>query len=155
MREYGLTFTSGRPPRRVAFGALALGVAALVVLLLPARGSAAMACRDRVIADWSDNGRIDRSYPLACYRDAVKHLPEDLRTYSSAPDDIRQALTERRSLQRHTQRIAAAPSRTLVAATSGSGGRPLAIVVPGVAGLVTLLSVAAWLARDRRRFFRR
>jgi len=156
MRDYGLlTFTSGRPPRRVTVAALAVSVTALVVLLLPGRGSAAVACRDRVIADWSDNGRIDRTYPLACYREAVKHLPEDLRSYSSAPDDIRQALTERRSLQRHTQRVAAAPSRTVVAVTSSGGGPPLAVVVPALAGLVTLLSAAAWLARDRWRFLRR
>jgi hypothetical protein len=154
MREHGLTSTSDRPPRRVPFGALAFSVAVIVVLLLPARGFATVACRDRVIADWSDNGRIDHAYPLACYRDAVKNLPEDLRTYSSAPDDIRQALTERRSLQRHTQRVAA-PQRTLVAAPTAAGGPPLAIVVPALAGLLTLLSVATWLARDRWRSLRR
>jgi hypothetical protein len=149
MREYGLTFTSGRPPRRASYGALAFAVAALLALVVPVSGSASVACRDRVIADWSDNGRIDRTYPLACYRDAVKHLPEDLRTYSSAPDDIQQALTERRTLQRHTERVAAA--RTIVAARASSSRVSAAIVVPALAGLVTLLSLASWLARTRWR----
>jgi hypothetical protein len=154
MRTHGLTRTSGRPPRWVTFGALALSVGAVVALLLPGGGAAAVACRDRVIADWSDNGRIDHSYPLACYRDAVKHLPEDLRSYSSAPDDIRQALTERRSLQRHSRAVASQPA-TLAAAPSSSGRPSVAVVVPAVAGLFTLLSVTAWLARRRPRLFRR
>jgi len=154
MRGYGLTNGGVRPPRRVTHGALALVAAALVGIGVPASGAGAVACRDRVIADWSDNGRIDRAYPLACYRDAVKHLPEDLRSYSSAPDDIRQALTERRSLQRHTQRVAA-PHRSLAATAASSSGPPLAVVVPALAGLLTALSVATWLARDRWRSSRR
>jgi len=130
-----------------------LSVAAVLALVLPLRGSAAVACRDRVIADWSDNGRIDRTYPLACYRDAVKHLPEDLRTYSSAPDDIQQALTERRTLQRHTEKVAAA--RTVAAASTSSGRVSAAIAVPALAGLLTLLSLGTWLARTRGRWLRR
>jgi len=123
---------------------------ALFGLAIASTGSAAVACRDRVIADWSDNGRVDKTYPLACYRDAVTHLPEDLRTYSSAPDDIRQALTEQRSLERHTQRVAA-PHRAPAAVAAPSNGIPLAVVVPAFAGLLALLSTALWLARDRWR----
>jgi hypothetical protein len=44
-----------------------------------------------VLNDWS-NGRTIGSYPLHCYRDAIRHLPEDLRDYSSAADDINAAM---------------------------------------------------------------
>ena len=48
-------------------------------------------CAARLIQDWRD-GRIDGTYPIACYRKAARSLPTDLQVYSSAPDDIRQAL---------------------------------------------------------------
>ena len=47
-----------------------------------------------LINDWYD-GRIDGIYAIHCYRDALKHLPADVDTYSSARDDIRQALQKR------------------------------------------------------------
>lgn len=55
---------------------------------------AATACAQTLLTDWSD-GRIDRTYPIACYRAALNSLPTDLRVYSSAPDDIGQALSQR------------------------------------------------------------
>jgi hypothetical protein len=51
-------------------------------------------CWKTLINDWYD-GRIDGTYPIHCYRDALKHLPTDVETYSSARDDIRQALQKR------------------------------------------------------------
>jgi hypothetical protein len=51
-------------------------------------------CRDKLLKDWSD-GRIDGTYPVACYRTAIKELPTDLLVYSSAPEDLRQALSDR------------------------------------------------------------
>ena len=66
-----------------------LGV--LAVALLTAGPASASACGDRVINDWYD-GRIDGTYPLPCYDDAIEQLPRDLRDYSSAPDDIKRAL---------------------------------------------------------------
>jgi len=51
-------------------------------------------CWKVLINDWYD-GRIDGTYPIHCYREALKHLPTDVDTYSSARDDIRQALQQR------------------------------------------------------------
>ena len=69
-----------------------LAVLGLLVLSLLAAGpAAASACGDKVIDDWYD-GRIDGTYPLPCYDDAIEQLPRDLRDYSSAPDDIMRAL---------------------------------------------------------------
>ena len=69
----------------------ALAAGLLVVLFLPAQASAATPCWKKVLNDWS-NGRAISSYPLHCYRDAIRHLPEDLRDYSSAADDINAAM---------------------------------------------------------------
>jgi hypothetical protein len=51
-------------------------------------------CWKTLINDWYD-GRIDGTYPIHCYRDALDHLPADVDTYSSARDDIKQALQKR------------------------------------------------------------
>ena len=71
--------------------------AAALVLVLGAAGPAAAAtpCGKKVIDDWYDNGRVDGSYPLRCYDDAIDALPRDVRDYSSAKDDISRALQAR------------------------------------------------------------
>ena len=55
--------------------------------------TAATPCGEAVILDWSD-GTLDRVYSVACYRDALARLPEDLRAYSTAPEDIERALLD-------------------------------------------------------------
>ena len=51
-------------------------------------------CAKALLIDWRD-GRIDGTYGIRCYRAALKSLPPDLEVYSSAADDIAQALSER------------------------------------------------------------
>lgn len=70
---------------------LASAVAALGVPA-PASAGAATACGDKVLADWFDNGRIDRLYPLHCYEDAIDAIPDDLRDYADAEEVISRAL---------------------------------------------------------------
>ena len=53
--------------------------------------AAATPCWKALLNDWYD-GRIDNTYALHCYTDALKHLPADVQTYSSAHDDIQRAL---------------------------------------------------------------
>jgi hypothetical protein len=50
-----------------------------------------------VLSDWAD-GRIDRAYPDPCYEAAIDTMPEDLRAYSTAKDDISRELYSRRSV---------------------------------------------------------
>ena len=80
-------------------------LAVLAVLVFGTAGPAAAKkapppCWKTLINDWYD-GRIDGTYPIHCYREALKHLPTDVETYSSARDDIKQALQERIT-QSHT-----------------------------------------------------
>ena len=76
-------------------GSVCVGLASIALLCAlaqPARAASAGApCWKVLLNDWYD-GRIDGSYPRHCYNDALKHLPADVSTYSSAREDIERAL---------------------------------------------------------------
>ena len=74
-----------------------LALVGLILAALTVAGPAAGAstCAKRVIDDWYDNGRVDGTYPVHCYDDAIDALPRDVRDYSSAKDDIQRALQAR------------------------------------------------------------
>jgi hypothetical protein len=56
-------------------------------------GATGKTCYNALIQDWYD-GRIDKTYPVHCYQDALKHLPQDVQTYSDAYDVISRALAD-------------------------------------------------------------
>jgi cobalamin biosynthesis Mg chelatase CobN len=78
--------------KRLVVSALVAGLLLTASLLLPGAAKAAAPCRDRIYTDWYRDGKISSTYPLACYRDALKHVPSDAAIYSSLQDDIRSAL---------------------------------------------------------------
>jgi hypothetical protein len=61
------------------------------LLVLAGPATAAKSCGRQVLDDWYD-GRIDGTYALHCYDDAIEIIPRDVRDYSSAEDDIKRAL---------------------------------------------------------------
>jgi len=74
-----------------------LALAIIAVALFAAAGSnTALAktksCADQVIADWYDDGRVGKIYPLHCYREAIAKLPPDVLDYSNAKEEIGRAL---------------------------------------------------------------
>jgi hypothetical protein len=73
--------------------ALTFTVTVLAVVALAAPAQAAP-CWEDVVEDWYDNSRVDRTYPIHCYREALRNLPEDMRAYSSAPEDIARAMRQ-------------------------------------------------------------
>jgi hypothetical protein len=73
---------------------LALLAGALSISVSPAAAKD-KSCAQKVIDDWYGDGRVDGTYPLHCYRDAIKKLPEDVVVYSSAKEDIERALAKR------------------------------------------------------------
>jgi hypothetical protein len=81
---------------------LAAAAVAAALATVPAPALAA-SCGDAVVADWRDNGRIDRVYAPRCYRAAVEALPEDVLVYSSAQNDINRALQARVESSAQTQ----------------------------------------------------
>jgi hypothetical protein len=101
-RLLGISFP---PPRAVprsltSHRVLRLGFAlvSLVILSAAASGTAtaatakAKSCAKQVVADWYDDGRVDKIYPLECYREAIKSLPPDVIDYSNAKEEIGRAL---------------------------------------------------------------
>jgi hypothetical protein len=67
-----------------------VGVAA--ALVAPSTSGAATPCWKRVINQWLDNKPIATTYKPSCYRQALNHVPEDLRDYSDITDAISAAL---------------------------------------------------------------
>jgi hypothetical protein len=85
------TFVSRRRAALLVFLAVAgFGLATLLT------ASPAMAkektCAEQIVDDWYDNQRVDKLYPLHCYREALSGLPLDIRDYSDAQDAILRAL---------------------------------------------------------------
>jgi hypothetical protein len=69
----------------------------------PAVADAQTPCWKALLNDWYD-GRIDNTYPVHCYREALQHLPSDVQTYSSAHDDILRALQSAIAKQRQAHK---------------------------------------------------
>jgi cobalamin biosynthesis Mg chelatase CobN len=78
--------------RRIAIVVALVGVGVLTLGIGSA--TAATTCAKKVIADWYKDGRVDGTYPLHCYEEAIDALPEDVVQYSSAKDDIERALQD-------------------------------------------------------------
>jgi hypothetical protein len=104
----------------------ALAACALVAGLgRPGPAAAAAPCWKALLNDWYD-GRIDRIYARHCYQAALKHLPADIDTYSSARDDILRALQSaqakaRRAGVKFGPNALIDPSATTPTTTSASG----------------------------------
>ena len=80
-------------PAAMTLALLALVAGLAAALATPSSAAAAgKPCWERVIDDWLDNGTIDGKYKAACYQQALKHVPEDLRDYSNITDAIQAAL---------------------------------------------------------------
>jgi hypothetical protein len=151
----------------------------LLAVALPGPASAASSpCRNKIFNDWYPDGKIASTYPVACYRDALKHMSTDAGIYSSLGDDIRAAM---RAAMRRTHGLSAPlqvghgakaigaenvknvlvsahktahdPSSTGVVATASSAPLPI-LVLGGVAlALVAAgaIGVGVRHARARRR----
>ncbi len=114
--------------------------------------ASASACGDRVVADWID-GRIDGVYALQCYEEAVADLPEDVRVYSSAVDDISRALQARvHSVAGHRRVGKIGGSAVASTVDARVSQPPLALILLVASVCVFLLAGAGtWIVQSRRR----
>jgi hypothetical protein len=143
--------------------ALVVSIAVLAAIVgcgSPIQSKTELACADAVLSDWS-NGALDSAYPDDCYRAALEALPEDLRAYTSAADDITRVLRSRAGVQRpgaephgktaprHLTEVEAA--RLVPASSDGLRTLPLPVVLlAGVLLVVVASGVAASVVRRRR-----
>jgi hypothetical protein len=72
----------------------ALAASFVLLLALPGQAQAAKPCWERVIDDWLADGRIDGSYNVKCYQQALQNVQEDLRDYSNVTDVIQAAMQD-------------------------------------------------------------
>jgi hypothetical protein len=107
-------------PAHKVFLCLALASCTLgAALARPAPAAASPPCWKALLNDWYD-GRIDRIYARHCYQDALKHLPDDIETYSSARDDILRALQSAHAKARRAG-VKFGPNALIVPTKGGSG----------------------------------
>ncbi|MFL5927494.1 MAG: hypothetical protein ACJ77E_11230 [Gaiellaceae bacterium] len=101
---------------------LALGASAFVAALgRPAPAAAGPPCWKALLNDWYD-GRIDRIYARRCYQTALKHLPADIDTYSSARDDILRALQSAKTKARRRGTTFGPNAQIVPVAAAKTGG---------------------------------
>jgi len=100
-----------------------------------------------VLRDWSNNGRVDRVYPLPCYEEAIAGLPADLRDYTDAEDVITRALTT--ALRASDRKESGQSTQSATAAASPGSSTPLPLLV--LVGLSFALLAAGGLAYISRR----
>jgi hypothetical protein len=133
-----------------------LPILAVAALVLPATSPAAVPCRDKIYNQWYASGKISTTYPIACYHDALAHIPGDAQVYSNLGSDIKAALqgalngtkglvghglasslsvtgeTKGATKTQHDEHVLAAP----VSASNSSGGVPLPIIVLGAVAIL-------------------
>jgi hypothetical protein len=99
---------------------IALAMGLVLAAALPGTAAAKTPCWKKVLNDWSRGHKIG-AYPLHCYRDAIRHLPEDLRDYSSAADDIAAAM-QAQIAKRNTRSPQGVGSSDSESGSQNSGG---------------------------------
>ena len=126
----------------LAFAVAALGIVIATASARPA--SAAPDCASVVLDEWT-SGALTSKHPADCYEAAIDALPEDLRAYTSAADDIsRVAITATR--QAPARELAAAP-----VADENMRSVPLTVVLMAVFLILLAASgLAASIVRRRR-----
>lgn len=100
------------PARLLVFLAGLLAAVGLLISFGTSTASAAKPCWERVVDDWTANGRIVGVYSNACLQAALNNVPEDVRAYSDFEERVKQA-------RQDTFR-----ARTLQGTSAGTGTTP-------------------------------
>src|SRR2546425_5913791 len=77
-------------------------------------------CSSALIHDWYVDGRIDKTYPVHCYREALKDIPEDQIVYGTLRDDLTRALQS--VIRKHDGNVG--PGTPVPGAGGPGGGTP-------------------------------
>lgn len=145
MVEGGSVRPLERSPARMG---LALAILAILLAVVAGCGypsTARPACADDILADWT-KGALGPTYSAECYEAALEALPEDLRAYTTAADDISRVAVEAGRSD--------APARQLVSASiqdeSVSALPPAVAFLGALVALVAVSGIAAAIVRRWR-----
>ena len=94
-----------------------LAVGAALGTAQPAQARSMSSCSAALIHDWYVDGRVDKTYPVHCYREALKNIPEDQVIYGSLRQDLTRALQS--AIRQHGGHVT---GDTLVFPIGGGGG---------------------------------
>ncbi len=114
-----------------------LGVAAQ-----PAQARSMSTCSKALIHDWYVDGRVDKTYPVHCYREALKQIPEDQVIYGTLREDLTRALQS--AIRQHGGHVT---GDTLVLPPAGGGSSNGGGNGPNGAGATSDGGVFHWLAK--------
>jgi len=149
--------------RAGALAAAAALAAALVAAAHPSGADAQIACWRQVLYAWS-NGVVGDDYPIPCYESALSHMPEDMRVYSSAQDDIKRAMLAAIRAQGRSADVASRSpagigrAHTVAAAAAPTpAAHPTGVPIPllVLTGVLAALAAAGALVPVRRALRRR
>ena len=119
---------------------LALAIGSAAGTAQPAQARALTTCSKALIHDWLVDGRVDKTYPVHCYREALKRIPEDQLIYGTLRQDLTRALQS--VIRDHDGHVTAS---TPVPPFGGGGGSSGGDGPSGTGG--TGGGVFHWLAR--------
>ena len=97
-----------RLARVIAVSALVVAALSAAAAAFASPASAESPCWRQIQNEWVKTDHVSSTYPLHCYREAIAHIPNDLRQYSSIEEDIlaarQQAARGVRTVQAHVDR---------------------------------------------------
>lgn len=137
-----------------ACAAISIVIAGIGTPLVGTASASSVSCEQKVLTDWSDNGRIDGMYPLHCYEAALAEMPSDLRDYTNASDAIQRALTRasnRGASSGTDDSLPVAAGTGVATAGPGPSDLPLPLLIlAGISLAVLAVGALGWVARRRR-----
>ena len=81
-----------KSPKPLILLVLVLAIGSAASTAEPAQARALTTCSKALIHDWLVDGRVDKTYPVHCYREALRRIPEDQLIYGTLRDDLTRAL---------------------------------------------------------------
>jgi hypothetical protein len=81
----------------------AMAIAGGVFGVGKAEARSSSVCSKALIHDWYVDGRVDKTYPVHCYREALKDIPEDQLIYGTLRDDLNRALQA--TIRKHNGKV--------------------------------------------------
>ena len=145
--------------RAIRVGFVLLAVALLAGAATRDASAKPKSCANQVIADWYDDGRVGKIYPLHCYPEAIKLLGTDARDYTNAEEEIGRAYAYAKlgkpdpgpdgTPPTDTTKTDTTKTDTSSTDTSGPSAVPVPLLVLG--GLAVLLLAAGSAGYLRRR----
>ena len=97
--------------------ALAAAIGASLGGTQPAQAKSLSKCSSALINDWLFDGRVDKTYPVHCYREALRDVPEDQIVYGTLRQDLTRALQS--AIRQNGGHVT---GETLVVPVGGSSG---------------------------------